>query len=186
MSTATTAGTAVAYGIDPTHSSVGFKIRHCMVAFLRGEFTGVTGEVVYDPVNPANTKIDATIDAATFHTREPRRDAHMKSGEFFDVEKYPTVVFKSKSAEPDGKNRWKITGDLTMHGVTREVTLDVESAGAEVKDPRGTIRSGASATAVIKRSDFGFTFNVPLETGGVFLGDEVHIDLEIELIKRQN
>lgn len=185
MSTATTAPTAITYRIDSSHSSAGFKIRHCMIAYLRGEFTSVSGDVVYDPTNPANMQITATIDATTFHTREAKRDAHMKGGEFFDTEKYPTIDFRSTKVTPSGNHRWKIAGDLTMHGVTKEVTLDVESAGAEAKDSRGNFRTGASATALIKRSDFGFAFNLPLETGGVFLSDDVHIDLEIELIRNQ-
>lgn len=184
MSTAPTAAPAVTYTIDSNHSSAGFKIRHCMIAWLRGEFVGITGDVVYDPTNPANTRINAVIDATTFHTREMKRDAHMKGAEFFDVEKYPTIHFQSKKVTPNGDHRWKVAGDLTMHGITKEVTLDVRSAEAEAKDTRGDFRNGASATTVIKRSDFGFGFNLPLETGGVFLSDEVHIDLEIELIKK--
>jgi polyisoprenoid-binding protein YceI len=184
MSTATTAPAAVRYTIDSNHSSAGFKIRHCMIAWLRGEFVGIAGEVVYDPSDPSHTEITAAIDATTFHTRENKRDAHMKGAEFFDVEKYPTINFKSTKVTPYGKNQWKIAGDLTMHGITKEVALDVESAGSDVKDTRGDFRTGASATTLIKRSDFGFGFNLPLETGGVFLSDEVHIDLEIELIKK--
>jgi len=156
-----------------------------MIAWLRGEFVGITGDVVYDPTNPANMEINAVIDATTFHTRELKRDAHMKSAEFLDVEKYPAISFKSRNVTPNGANQWKIAGELTMHGVTRQVTLDVESAGSEVKDTRGDFRTGASATTVIKRSDFGFAFNLPLETGGVFLSDEVHVDLEIELIRKR-
>jgi polyisoprenoid-binding protein YceI len=155
-----------------------------MIAYVRGEFVGITGNVVYDPTNPADMEITAVIDATTFHTREKKRDAHMKSAEFLDVEKYPTINFRSKKVTSFGKNQWKIAGDLTMHGITNEVTLDVESAGTEVKDTRGDFRTGASATAVIKRGDFGLGFNFPLETGGVFLSDEVQIDLEIELVKR--
>jgi len=184
MSTATTVPAAVTYTIDSLHSSAGFKIRHCMIAWLRGEMVGITGDVAYDPANAANIAITAVIDATTFHTRELKRDAHMKSAEFFDVEKYPTISFRSTKATPNGPNRWKVAGDLTMHGVTKEITLDVESAGTDVKDTRGDFRTGASATTVIKRSDFGFAFNLPLETGGVFLSDEVHVDLEIELVKK--
>ncbi|HUA19374.1 MAG TPA: YceI family protein [Bryobacteraceae bacterium] len=185
MSTATTAATAVTYAIDSSHSSVSFKIRHCMVAYFRGEFTGVTGDVAYDPANPADTKIAAVIDATTFYTRDERRDAHVKGAEFLNVEKYPVINFTSKQVTPSGKNQWKITGDLTMHGVTQEVTLDVESAGTEAKDPRGNLRTGASATTTIQRGDFGLALNVPLETGGLLLSDEVRVDLEIELIRKQ-
>ena|SRR5579862_5235544 len=184
MSTATTATTAATYSIDPSHSSAGFKIRHCMVAYLRGEFSRISGDVTYDPTEPANIKIAARIDATTFYTREEKRDLHMKSAEFFDVESFPTIDFVSRQAIPRGNNRWKITGDLKLHGITKEVTLDVESAPGESKDLRGVFRTGASATTVIKRSDFGLTFNVPLETGGVLLSDEVFIELEIELVRK--
>jgi polyisoprenoid-binding protein YceI len=184
MSTATTAATATAYTIDPAHSSAGFKIRHLMIAYIRGGFSGITGDVVFDAANPANTKINASIDATTLHTHDPKRDAHVKAGDFLDVEKYPTINFVSKQVTPDGKNQWKVSGDLTLHGVTKPITLDVESAPAEAKDPWGNLRSGAEASTVIKRSDFGLSFNAPLETGGVMLSDELHIHLDIELIKK--
>jgi polyisoprenoid-binding protein YceI len=184
MSTATTAAPAVTYTIDPAHSGAGFKIRHLMIAYIRGGFSGVTGDVIFDPANPANTKINASIDATTLHTHDQKRDSHVKAGDFLDVEKYPKITFVSTQVSPDGKNQWKVTGDLTLHGVTKPVTLDVESAPAEAKDPWGNLRSGAAATAVIKRSDFGLAFNAPLETGGVLLSDELHIHLDIELIKK--
>jgi polyisoprenoid-binding protein YceI len=184
MSTAPTAATAVTYTIDPAHSGAGFKIRHLMVAYFRGGFSGVTGTVIFDPANPANTKIDASIDATTLHTHDAKRDAHVKAGDFFDVEKYPTINFVSKRVVPDGKYQWKVTGDLTLRGVTKEITLDVESAPAEAKDPWGNLRSGASAETTIKRSDFGLSFNAPLETGGFMLSDEVHIHADVELIKK--
>ncbi len=184
MSTAGTAATAVTYTIDPAHSSAGFKIRHLMVAYVRGGFSGVTGDVTFDPSNPANTKISASIDATTLHTHDEKRDAHVKAADFLDVEKYPKITFVSKRVVPDGKYQWKVTGDLTFRGVTKEVTLDVESAPAEAKDPWGNLRSGASAETVIKRSDFGLTFNAPLETGGFMLGDEVHIHIDVELVRK--
>jgi polyisoprenoid-binding protein YceI len=184
MSTATTAATAVSYTIDPAHSSAGFKIRHLMVAYIRGGFSGVTGDVVVDTANPSNTKITASIEAATLHTHDEKRDAHVKAGDFLDVEKYPKLTFVSTRVVPDGKYQWKVTGDLTFRGVTKEVTLDVESAPAEAKDPWGNLRSGASAETVIKRSDFGIAFNAPLETGGFMLSDEVHIHLDVELIRK--
>jgi polyisoprenoid-binding protein YceI len=184
MSTAPTAATAVTYTIDPAHSSAGFKIKHLMVAYIRGGFSGVTGDVVVDHANPANTKISASIDATTLHTHDEKRDAHVKAGDFLDVEKYPKISFVSKRVIPDGKYQWKIIGDLTFRGVTKEVTLDVESAPAEAKDPWGNLRSGASAETVIKRSEFGLNFNAPLETGGFMLSDEVHIHLDVELIKK--
>jgi polyisoprenoid-binding protein YceI len=184
MSTATTAASAATYTIDPAHSSAGYKIRHLMVAYVRGGFSGITGDVVIDPANPANTKINASIDATTLHTHDEKRDAHVKGADFLDTANHPKFTFVSTSVVPDGKNQWKITGDLTFRGVTKPITLDVESAGAEAKDPWGNLRTGAEATTTIKRSDFGLTFNAPLETGGVMLSDEVHIHLDIELIKK--
>jgi polyisoprenoid-binding protein YceI len=175
---------AATYTIDPAHSGAGFKIRHFMIAYIRGGFSGVTGDVVVDHANPANTKISASIDATTLHTHDEKRDAHVKAGDFLDVEKYPKISFVSKRVIPDGKYQWKIIGDLTFRGVTKEVTLDVESAPAEAKDPWGNLRSGASAETVIKRSEFGLNFNAPLETGGFMLSDEVHIHLDVELIKK--
>jgi len=184
MSTATTAPTAAVYTIDPAHSGAGFKIRHLMIAYIRGGFGGVTGDVILDPTNPANTKIKASINATTLHTQDEKRDAHVRGAEFLETDKYPTITFVSKKVTPEGKNRWKIVGDLTLHGVTKEATLDVESAGVESKDPWGNLRTGAEATAVIKRSDYNLKFNAPLETGGVMLGDDVHVHLDIELIKK--
>jgi polyisoprenoid-binding protein YceI len=184
MSTATTAPSAVAYTIDPAHSSAGFKIRHLMIAYIRGGFGGVTGDVMLDPANPANTKIKASINAATLYTQDEKRDAHVKGADFLETDKYPAINFVSKKVTSDGKNRWKIVGDLTLHGVTKEATLDVESAGVEAKDPWGNLRTGAEATTVIRRSDYGLKFNAPLETGGVMLGDDVHVHLDIELIKK--
>ncbi len=184
MSTAPTAPTVVTYAIDPSHSSAGFKIRHLMVAYVRGGFSGVTGDVVVDHANPANTKINASIDATTVHTHDEKRDAHIKSPDFLNVEKYPKITFVSKRVTPDGNYQWKVTGDLTLHGVTKEITLDVESAPSEAKDPWGNLRSGASAEGVVKRSDFGLTFNAPLETGGFMLSDEVQIHIDVEMIRK--
>ncbi len=184
MSTATTAATAVTYTIDPAHSGAGFKIRHLMIAYFRGGFSGLTGDILFDPANPANTKINASIDATTLHTHDPKRDAHVKGADFLDTDKFPKITFVSKRVTPDGNHQWKVVGDLTLHGVTKEVTLDVESAAAEAKDPWGNLRSGASAETVIKRSEFGLTFNAPLETGGVMLSDEVHVHIDVEMIKK--
>jgi len=184
MSTPTTAAPAVAYTIDPAHSGAGFKIRHLMVAYIRGGFSGVTGDVTIDPSNPANTKINAAINATSLHTHDEKRDAHVKGADFLETDKYPTITFVSKKVTPDGKNQWKVTGDLTLHGVTKEATLEVETAGVEAKDPWGNLRTGAEATTVIKRSDYGLKFNAPLETGGVMLSDDVHVHLDIELIKK--
>ena len=184
MSSATIAPTAVSYTIDPAHSGAGFKIRHLMIAYVRGGFSGVTGTVISDPTDPTNTKVDASVDVSTLHTHDPKRDEHVKGADFLNVEKYPTITFVSKSVTPDGKDQYKLVGDLTLHGITKEVTLEVDSSPAEAKDPWGNLRRGASATTVIKRSDFGLTYNAPLETGGLILGDEVHLHVDVELIKK--
>ena len=185
MSTATTAPFGAAYTIDPSHSSAGFKVRHLMISYVRGGFAGITGDVVFDTADPANTRINASIDVNTLHTHDPKRDERIKGSDLLDAAQYPTITFVSKAMVADGKDQWKITGDLTLHGVTKEVTLDVESSPAEAKDPFGKLRRGASATTTIKRSDFGMTLHVPLETGGVVLGDEVRIHLDIEGLRKE-
>lgn len=173
---------AITYTIDPAHSTAGFKVRHLMVSNVRGEFSKVTGTVVVDRDAPENSKVEARIDASTIHTRDEQRDAHLKSADFLDVEKFPELTFVSKKvAGADGE--WKVTGDLTIHGVTKQVTLDVEGLAPEVKDPWGNVKSGATAATKISRKDFGMVFNMALETGGVMVGDEVTISLELELLR---
>lgn len=172
------------YTIDPAHSSVQFSVRHLMISNVRGTFTGVKGTVVYDSDNPAGTAIDAEIDASTINTLQADRDAHLKTAEFLDIEKYPTMKFQSSKIEKDGDGL-KVTGDLTLHGITKSVTLSVEEIAPEAKDPYGNTRIGAAAKTKLKRSDFGLTWNAALETGGVMLGDELKLDFELELIKGQ-
>jgi polyisoprenoid-binding protein YceI len=154
-----------------------------MVSNVRGEFTKLSGTVKLDPAKPENAKIEVAIDVASISTREEKRDAHLRSADFFDVEKYPTIDFVSKSAKrtDDGLS---VTGDLTIHGVTREVVLAVDGPTPESKSPWGATVIGASATTKIKRSDFGMTWNSALETGGFLVGDEIKIHLEVELIKQ--
>jgi polyisoprenoid-binding protein YceI len=175
---------AITYTIDPAHATAGFKVRHMMVANVRGEFSGITGTVVFDPSNPANSHVDITIDAKTIHTREEQRDAHLKSADFLDVEKFPTLKFVSKKIVRVGEGESKVTGDLTIHGVTKEVTLDVEGPAPEAKDPWGNTRTGATATTKINRKDFGLVWNQALETGGVLVGEDVHIQIEAELLRK--
>ena len=179
-----TVSQAVTYVIDPSHSTAGFKVRHLMVSNVRGEFSGVTGTIVFDAQDAANSKVEAAIDATTIQTREPQRDQHLKSADFLDVEKFPHIAFTSKKVAPAGAGEWKITGDLTIHGVTREVVLDVEGPTPEVKDPWGNIKMGATATTKVSRKDFGLVWNVALETGGVLVGDEVAIQLEVEMTRQ--
>jgi polyisoprenoid-binding protein YceI len=173
----------VTYTIDPAHSTAGFKVRHMMVANVRGEFSGISGTVQYDAENPANCKIEATIDTNTINTREEQRDAHLKSADFLDVAEYPTITFVSTKVQKSGGDA-KVTGNLTIHGVTKEVVLEVEGPAPEAKDPWGNVRSGATAETKIKRSEFGLVWNAALETGGVLVGDDVHISLELELLRK--
>lgn len=172
------------YTIDTQHSSAQFKVRHMMIANVKGEFDKVSGAIEYDPANPSATSVEATIDVHSISTREPARDADLKSARFFDAEKFPEITFKSRSMTPLGGGAFKIDGDLTMHGVTKPVTLDVESVSDEVKDPWGLMRRGATATTKISRKEFGIELNVALETGGVMVGDHVDITLDVEMTRK--
>ncbi|MBI4904773.1 MAG: polyisoprenoid-binding protein [Acidobacteria bacterium] len=171
-----------AYNIDASHSSAQFSVRHMMISNVKGEFTKVTGTVIYDPKNPAASKINAVIDVNSINSRESKRDAHLKSPDFFHSAKYPSITFQSKQVWKSG-GKLQAKGDLTMHGVTREVLLDVTGPTAEVKDPWGNQRFGASATVKINRKDWGLAWNQALETGGVMVGDDVTITIDIEATK---
>jgi len=170
------------YTIDGAHSKAQFSVRHMMVSNVRGEFTKIQGTVDYDDKNPAAIRIEAVIDAASINTGEPKRDEHLRSPDFFDVAKFPTITFRSKSARKTADGL-AVTGDLTIHGVTREVVLHVEGPTPEVKDPWGNIRRGATATTKINRKDFGLTWNAVLETGGVVVGEEVSITIDVEAVR---
>ncbi|WP_437578324.1 YceI family protein [Sorangium sp. So ce887] len=173
---------AARWTIDAAHSSVSFSVRHMMISNVRGELEGVAGEVLYDPRHPEATKVSATIDAASIHTREKQRDAHLRSADFLDVETYPTITFVGRSVLRRGDGL-DIAGDLTIRGVSREVTLAVSELSGEHRDPYGNRKLGATATTKIRRSDFGMSFNAVLETGGVLVGDEISITLDIQLIR---
>jgi polyisoprenoid-binding protein YceI len=170
------------YQIDPAHSSAQFSIRHMMITNVRGGFSSVTGTVVYDAEKPGDSTVDAVIDVNTIATLDPQRDAHLKSADFLDAEKFPTITFKSTKVEADGEEA-TVTGDLTIHGATKQVVLKVEGPTQEGKDPWGNLRIGASATTKIKRSDFGLHWNAVLETGGIMVGDDLKIELEVQMIK---
>src|SRR5262249_30343258 len=157
---------------DPAHSAANFVVRHMMITNVRGNFHNLKGTIVYDPDNPADASVENIIDTSTINTREDQRDAHLRSADFLDVEHFPTITFKSRKVERDGDEEWNVTGDLTIHGVTRPVVLKVEGPTPESKDPFGNTRIGASATTKIKRSDFGLIWNAALETGGVLVGDD--------------
>lgn len=173
------------YQIDPAHSTAHFVVRHMMITNVRGAFSNIQGTVIYDPADFASSKVDVSIDVSTIHTQVDERDAHLKSADFFNVQNFPKITFQSKRIERSGDDELKVFGDLSIHGVTQEVILKVEGPTQEEKDPWGNLRIGASATGKIKRSDFGLTWNAALETGGVLVGDDVKIELEVSLIKSQ-
>ena len=170
--------------IDPAHTNVEFTVRHMMISNVKGQFQKTSGTITANGADPASAKIDATIDATSIDTRVDRRDAHLKSPDFLDVARFPTITFKSTKVEAAGPGKWKVTGDLTLHGVTKPVVLDVEGTGAPIHDPMGNTRAGASATTKIRRSDFGLIWNKALEAGGVMVGDEVAISIDLEAIKK--
>src|SRR5262245_33135030 len=175
-----TPGLAATWQIDPAHTSVQFSVRHMMVSNVRGEFAKVSGTVDGDQQAAQKAVIAATIDAASIDTREEKRDTHLKSADFLDVAKYPTITFKSKTIEPAGSGQFKVTGDLTLHGVTKEVVLDVSDVTAPIKDPMGKTRAGAHATTKIDRKDFGINWSKALDGGGLMVGDEVAISVDVE------
>lgn len=172
------------YNIDTQHSSAQFKVRHMMIANVKGEFDKVSGTVDYDPANASAAKVEASVDVNSISTREADRDNHLKSPDFFDVAKYPTITFKSSKVTPKGDGGLKIEGELTIHGATKPVTLDVEEVTDEVSDPWGLKRRGASATTRINRKDFGMEFNIPLDAGGFVVGDHIDITLDIEMVRK--
>lgn len=169
--------------IDASHSIITFSVRHMMISKVRGRFSRFDGTVNFDEQNPANSSVQVTIDATSIDTRDERRDGHLMSPDFLDVANYPTITFTSKRIEVIDDSHGRIIGDLTIRGVTREVTLEVEYNG-QSKSPWGTISAGFSASTKINRKDWGLTWNVALETGGVLVGDEVTIEIEIEIVKQ--
>jgi len=163
--------------IDPNHTAAQFSVRHMGISTVRGAFTKVSGSAEYDPSNPAKTSLEATIEAASIDTRVEMRDNDLRSANYFDVAKFPTITFKSKSVQAAGEGKLKITGDLTIHGVTKEVTLDVDGPSKPMNDPRGNTHIGASASTTIKRTDFGVGSDNPM------VGDEITITIDTELVR---
>jgi len=174
------AGLAVAevqtWNIDPNHTAAQFSVRHMGISTVRGAFTKVSGSAQYDPSNPSKTSVEATIEAASVDTRVSMRDDDLRSANYFDVAKYPTITFKSKSVEAAGTGKLKITGDLTIHGTTKEVVLDVDGPSAPVNDPRGNAHVGASASTMINRKDFGVGGANPM------VGEDITITIDVELV----
>ena len=175
---------ATTWTIDPDHSNVGFKVRHLMVSNVKGNFDKHTGVVEINDKDITKSKVEVSIDTNSINTNVHKRDEHLRSADFFDVAKYPAMTFVSKKVAKAGKDKLKVTGDLTLHGITKQVVLDVEGPTKESKDPWGNIRKGATATTKINRKDFGLVWNAALETGGVAVGEEITITLEIEMIKK--
>ena len=170
--------------LDPTHSTANFSVKHMMISKVHGGFSKLTATLKLDRASPANSTVEASIDASTIDTREPKRDEHLKSADFFDVKSFPAITFRSKRFAAAGGDAFTIVGDLTMHGVTREIALEVESAPAELKDPWGNTKIGASATVKLKRKDFGLNWNAALEAGGFLVGEDVAVTLDLQFVKK--
>jgi polyisoprenoid-binding protein YceI len=171
------------WNIDPVHTVAEFKVKHMMISNVKGQFTAVKGVLALNETALTDSLIEASIDAASINTREPQRDAHLKSADFFDVEKFPTLSFKSTRISRVKDGELAVAGDLTIHGVTRNVVFNVEGPTAPGKDPWGNTRMGLAATTKINRKDFGLTWNAALETGGILVGEEVTITLDVQFIK---
>jgi polyisoprenoid-binding protein YceI len=182
--TAAQTGQKTTWTTDTAHSHVGFSIKHLMIATVRGRFTQIQGTVVVDEKDPTTAEIDVTIATASINTGDEKRDAHLRSSDFFDVERFPNITFRSKRVDATSGNRFRVVGDLTIRDVTREVVLDTELLG-RAKDPWGQEHAGFEATTRFNRGDYGLTWNAALETGGVLVGDEVKITIEAELLRRQ-
>ncbi len=170
------------FQIDQSHSEIQFSARHMMVSKVRGVFETWNGTIALDPANPASTTVDITIDAASINTKDAQRDGHLRSPDFLNVEKFPSVTFKSTKVDVTGDNTAKLSGDLTIAGATKPVVLDVEYQG-NAKSPWGTTNYGFSAHTKINREDWGLTWNAALETGGWLVGKEISIDIDLELIQ---
>ena len=169
------------YDIDPAHSSATFKVKHLAISTVSGGFGKVSGKVTWDQADPTKSGVEAVIDATSIDTQNGGRDEHLKSPDFFDVATHPTITFKSTKVEAAGDGRLKVTGDLTMRGVTKPVVLDVEGPVTPIKDPRGNMKTGATATTKINRQDFGVSWSKTLDGGGLVVSDDVWITIELEM-----
>ena len=184
-STPFVASAAGAWDVDPSHSSAGFKVRHLMVAHVRGELGPVSGTVWIDDRDIERSSIDVSIDARGTDTRDAKRDEHLRSADFLDVANHPVVTFRSSEVRRGPSERLSVVGDLTIRGTTRPVTLEVDPLSPVIADPWGNTKRGATARARINRKDWGLVWNVALETGGLVVGDEVAIEIEVELVQRK-
>lgn len=175
---------AATYTLDPAHTSIGFKVKHLMISNVKGVFEKFKGTLVLDEKDITKSKLSATIDIASINTNIAKRDDHLRSADFFDAAKYPTMTFESTKIENAGADKLKVTGNLTIRGVTKSVVLNVEGLNQEIKTPQGGLKRGASATGSINRQDFGVSWNKKLDAGGVVVADEVHIIIDAELDKK--
>jgi polyisoprenoid-binding protein YceI len=180
---ATPQAATTTWNIDPVHSVAEFKVKHMMISNVKGQFTGVKGVLILDEADPAKSHVEASIDAASITTRDAQRDAHLKSADFLDVEKFPELSFKSTRIGRVGDGEHSVAADLAIHGITRNVVFTVEGPTPPAKDPWGNTRIGLSATTKINRKDFGLNWNAALETGGILVGDEVTITLDVQFVK---
>ena len=183
MATATSAAVTTTWKLDPAHSHAEFKVKHMMISNVKGSFNGLTGTLTEHATDASLSTIEASIPISTVSTGDAQRDGHLKSGDFFEADKYPEMTFKSTRVQKKDDAEYAVTGDLTLHGVTKSVTFAVEGPSAPGKDPWGNTRIGVSATTKINRKDFGLGWNAALETGGVLVGEDVQITLEIQFIK---
>jgi polyisoprenoid-binding protein YceI len=188
MSTTTPAvdaapGTVSTWNLDPAHSLAEFKVKHMMISNVKGSFTGLSGTLKLDETDYTHSVVEATIDVATIKTGDEKRDGHLTSADFFDAAQFPTITFKTTNIDSKGGADYEVTGDFTLHGVTKPITLTVEDVSVPSKDPWGNSRIGLSATTKINRKDFGLGWNSALETGGVLVGEDVTITLEVQFVK---
>ena len=175
--------TTTTWNLDPAHTVAEFKVKHMMIANVKGNFSKISGVLIRDESDPAHDRVEATIEAASIETRNEQRDGHLKSADFFHVEKFPTLHFKSTGIKVVGEEELSLEGDLTIRGVTRKVQFAVEGPTPPAKDPWGNTRIGVSASTKINRKDFGLTWNTALETGGILVGDDVTITLDAQFVK---
>lgn len=180
----TAPASASTWEMDTAHSSVQFAVSHLMVSTVRGTFNKFSAIVDFNEDDPTKSTVDATIDATSIDTREAKRDEHLKGPDFFDVVKYPVITFKSKSIAKTGEDKYRVIGDLTLHGVTKEVSLEATGSPKPLKDPFGKTRIGGALRGKVNRKDFGMTWNKGLDSGGVVVGDEVTITIDVELTKQ--
>ena len=173
----------MSWEIDATHSQATFSVKHMMISTVRGHFEVLSGKLHIEEEHPDNSWVEAEVDAASINTRDAKRDGHLRSPDFFDAEKYPKITFKSTKVTPTGNNEYRVTGDLTMHGVTKEETLHADYSG-QVKDLYGLQRAAFSVKGKINRKDFGLNWNVGLEAGGVLVGEDVNIEIDLAAVQK--